>query len=458
MFHRWVGIARFVVAIALTLIPRIARGEKIYDVVVVGGGAAGYMAALSAVQNGAKKVLVLERRTGGPSGRIQNVGIEKDSIGHLKRVGVDPEDNPKFTQATKGTLRVFDLLDVPFPIETDGIHDARVARQGAHSAGMFLRRSPTAIVPIDAAIDSLREVALATPAIEVREGTEVTDCEVLPNGNGRVRAIPTGSSEEFVGRYLFVGAGLRGTNNLLDQPRKEFGPVYPMVTAVLHNDEPSIVGHSVLTNQRLSNEKYRVLVVGRPENITVTADIPPGVNPDDRVELEAFVRQAIRRTGFVRADFAASFASRPSVYRARRSVAERVLLGPEGSERVMVGGDGLATTTPWSGLGLNVALHSGALFGEFFRRAESARTASDARWVRRWVTARAEQDVAMMHIHDRAIHTLTRGPLPEGTRVRAWGAAARETGRWLGTVTKAGAVVTGYQVHQRRAALAARVK
>jgi 2-polyprenyl-6-methoxyphenol hydroxylase-like FAD-dependent oxidoreductase len=423
--RRW--LAGALAAALLVITSSALAGSNEYDVVVVGGSPSGYAAAIAAHQIGIKRVLVLERREGGSSGRIQQLAIEKESIALLKQLGVDPEQDPAFTQMKDFIVRRPHLGDFHFPIDPNGIRNAQLASGVPETLRMFWRRNPVAIAPIDGVVHSLRSVAQATPGIDIVEGREVTDLHIGANGEVDLateardehgKPLPEESPRAWYhGRYVYNGSGLGAMDDLLGLTRRQIGPTYRMVTAVFRDDNPAHFGHALYTivqEPKDASRNYRVAMLpaqaGAGGTTTLTADIPLDVDPEDPKAVERFARSAAARSGYFEPGTRLELLHEPMTYAAARTRVDRVFVGPKGGERIMNGGDALATTTPVSALGVNVALQAGRLFAAFVRRAEEARTPKEAEEARTWAQERANADVTMLHGQDRLFHALTGAP------------------------------------------------
>jgi 2-polyprenyl-6-methoxyphenol hydroxylase-like FAD-dependent oxidoreductase len=395
-----------------------------YDVVVVGGGLSGYAAALSASQNGAKHVLVLEKREGGGTGRLQNLGMEKETIEVLRKLGVDPVNDPNFTPANERIVRLPTGQSVRLALDGESLGTAAAGGQGLRTEAMLLKHNPAAIVPIDGVVHALRSVAAKTPGIDIVEGAEVTKVRVLPTGEAELQTEPRDvygkplpgaqARSTFRGRYMYDASGSRGIGSLLGVKRTQSGPEYPMATAVFDDADRTHTGNALLTKFAADEDgpkKYRLLFVSAPGRTTMTADLPPDVDPDSKPQVDAFMRSLAKRSGYLAPT--ASIVGSALGYRAARTAAARVLVGPRGQERIMIGGDALATATPF-GLGANVAIHMGDLFGQFVGRAEEAKNDGDRADARLWVKAEASRHVAFLHTQDRVIQTLSGAPQRNG--------------------------------------------
>ena len=417
-------VARLWALLLVLLLPSRAAGgeEPIYDAVVVGGGAAGYAGAISAVQNGAKRVLVLEKR-GVPGGRVQTVLVERSTVATLKSLGVDPSDGHYapvggLTIERKGRQRTLT------PKAT--LESIAPAEPGARTTGMFVKRAPVAFTSLDDGVESLRRTAAKLPQIEIREGAEVTGVRVKANGDvaldwehrdarGRVPPGSRQAPQSVSARYVFNASGLSGGPGLLGTEPIRQGPEYPMVTAVFRDQKPGNYGRALITKVEHEGVGYRVLVGGGKRGETsLTMDVPPSVDRKDRSQIEALVKDAVRRSGFFGASESVELVKAPSTYVAQRTRAARPLVGAAGRERIMVGGDALVTGTPWTGLGYNLGVHSGALFGHFYAAAESARTPAQAASARKHVRARLDSQVAWLHGVDRGMHVATGAPQLRG--------------------------------------------
>lgn len=320
------------------------------DVVVIGGGPAGLSAALAVKKGGARRIVILESRTGERS-RNNVLLLDSGIVAALQGLGVDVSD---FTPSTDFTFIDADaglLYQFPLAAELD---------PRGHSSvwSMFPRRTPCADVLISELEQALLRVIADEPAIELLQGVEIRSIE--KTGMQRVSFSYQGSEHSLQFGVIAVcdGASSNALEKLgvqrLGEPRQEVA----MVANFRHS------GKGQVKFERADrSEEVLALCSNRGSTITVRMPLDTVLaDYDDAAQRIEFMRHHARKVGVE-----GEFISEPILVEISHDKAGRCQVG----DGIFVLGDAARTATPRLGLGVNWAIRDAIRFGKLLPRIRS---------------------------------------------------------------------------------------
>ncbi|WP_269446964.1 NAD(P)/FAD-dependent oxidoreductase [Enterococcus thailandicus] len=273
-----------------TLTCEVKRMETNYDVIVVGAGTSGMMAAISAAEQGAKVLLVEKNKkagkkllmTGGGRCNVTNNRPVEDLIAHIP-------GNGKFLYSTFSQFDNFDIMNF---FETQGVH----LKEEDHGR-MFPVTNKSKTI-IEALITRLNELG-----VTLLFGTKV---EKLVHNNGQVYGIRT-EFEEFQAPCVILTTGGRTYPST-----GSTGDGYKMVKKVGHTITPLYATESPLiseepfiqekTLQGLSLQDISLSVLNKKGRV-ITEHIMDllfthfGISGPAALRCSSFINQELKKTG-----------------------------------------------------------------------------------------------------------------------------------------------------------------
>lgn len=264
--------------------------ETNYDVIVVGAGTSGMMAAISAAEQGAKVLLVEKNKkagkkllmTGGGRCNVTNNRPVEDLIAHIP-------GNGKFLYSTFSQFDNFDIMNF---FETQGVH----LKEEDHGR-MFPVTNKSKTI-IEALITRLNELS-----VTLLFGTKV---EKLVHNNGQVYGIRT-EFEEFQAPCVILTTGGRTYPST-----GSTGDGYKMVKKVGHTITPLYATESPLiseepfiqekTLQGLSLQDISLSVLNKKGRV-ITEHIMDllfthfGISGPAALRCSSFINQELKKTG-----------------------------------------------------------------------------------------------------------------------------------------------------------------
>ncbi|KPU42331.1 urocanate reductase precursor [Oxobacter pfennigii] len=299
----------------------VASGEAIEkeaDVVIIGGGGAGLSAAVSAHQNGAKKILVLEKmpKVGGNtiiSGAAYNAVDPK----RQKAQGIEDSVEKHYTQTYEGG----DKLGKPELVRTL-VENAYPGIEWLESMGMKFQDEvftvlgalwPRSHKPVDPLgtgyIKTYMEyIEKNSGSIEIMLDTKATEI-IMENGRA-VGVKATGIDGEVVARAnngVIIATGGFGANV---EMRDKYNKIWPSLTNIKTTNHPGATGDGYIMAEKvganlIGMEQIQLLPMGDPETGSLSGNIEQGVENRIFVNKDGnrFVDEGARRDVMTKALF-----------------------------------------------------------------------------------------------------------------------------------------------------------
>jgi 2-polyprenyl-6-methoxyphenol hydroxylase-like FAD-dependent oxidoreductase len=355
------------------------------DVIIVGGGPVGLAAAIEARRNGAKNVVVLEKR-GKERTRGQVLNLLDRTIANISRWGVDvstairPMEAIRFETDGKQRQLRFTAKEMQNEPERATGSSLSVVLEAA------LRRRAGSI-PIAHLEDELARSAAQLGGIEVRYHTA---------------AVKVDAGADHVDVHLEGGGKLRGSYLAIAD-----GAHSPVLASM--GFEPVVVGKGQSDRlgwgvfaQRGGNQvvkrtesvakgplaKRRILVVPGESTTAIGVDIAPGTDLAAPGKLAAYLKEAAAKVGVE-----GELVQAPSDFQAQRIRAARLNVG----NRIFVLGDAARSGTPMGGLGINFALRDVVRFGSTWKKLVGAKTDGERSRIARSYSRRTRGATLLLH-------------------------------------------------------------
>jgi len=327
------------------------------DVVIIGAGPAGLIAALTAKRKGAGRIVILERRSKKRT-RVNMLLLDAGIVADIERAGADtsgfaPAANFTFIDASNRQLYQFPLKRP----RTD-------MRERFSVFDMVPRRAPHSDVCINELEQLLIDAINRTSGIEL-----IFDARIDAIKSNKMHTLIrfTHQNETCLLNGLFIGVCDGAQSKTLEMIGGKRIGKRTLESAVLTNFQQAGVGQAKFETDGRTEE---VLTLRGASGSTVSVTLPPGsrwesCNLQDeaqRQSLKEFVIEKAKKVGVEGPIANGPVITQVVLGRSNRSIYDH---------NIFVMGDALRSSTPRLGLGANWAIRDGVRFAEALRMCRS---------------------------------------------------------------------------------------
>lgn len=207
--------------------------EEHYELIVIGGGAAGFFGAISAAESGSGKVLILEKS----KEVLTKVRISGGGRCNVTHACSDPREllksYPRGSRSLHGAFHRFNVDDTVSWFQSHGIHLTTEAD------GRMFPESNTSETIVNCLYNASQELGIA-----VRTKSKVLALERVASGTERRYAIHLPDGEVLQARQVLIATGgLRGAEarTVVAEAGHQYSPPVPSLFT-FHIDDPRLSG------------------------------------------------------------------------------------------------------------------------------------------------------------------------------------------------------------------------